>query len=275
MIPGIVTNCFQHQLNAGMSLRELISESAGRGYQAIELRQGSLGEYESADRFPDAVRLAELPERFPGVRFDYAMEYPFLSADNDPHTPILSAGKWAADAVAGESPPHLRLVDLKTTAADLASSKATEIAQRLAHLVESMTEVDGVLSIENGPHPWEPFRRVFALLQENAGPDAHRLMLCYDPVNLLFCDDRPNPADVTASLNAASVSMVHFKQRKDNQPLSFVGDGEVDWQAQSTSLQDIHYAGPGLFEIAPSENVWDALAASEAYLSSLGITFSR
>ncbi len=279
MIPGIVTNCFQRQLDDGGLLRDLIAEAAQRGFRAIELRQGSLGEYESADRFPDAARLAELPERFPGVRFDYAMEFPFLkpalSVSDGLHTPILSAGKWAANAVAGEAPPHLRLVDLTTKAADLRGIPATKSAQQLGRLVEAMTEIDGILSVENGPQPWESFRRVFDLLQEDSGADAHRLMLCFDPVNLLFCEDQPNPTDVTRSLPANAIAMVHFKQRRDGQPLTTVCDGELDWPSQAAALQQIGFSGPGLFEIAPSDSVWDALTESETSLSRYGIAFER
>jgi sugar phosphate isomerase/epimerase len=270
MLTGIVTNCFQRQLDGGASLFELIEEAERRGYRAIELRHGSLGEFADASGLPDAAKLTVLPERFPDVRFNVAVPCPFLGDGVDPRGAMFSAGKWAADAVAGERPPHLRLVDLTTRDAVLEQGDAASIAGRLEHLVAAMAEIDGVLSVENGPQRWELFREVFEAARDESGPDAHRLMLCYDPCNLLMNADRRDPAAVTASLSAADVSMLHVKQRKDGVVLPELRAGDLNWAAQVAALREIGYAGPALFEIAPSTAIWEALDASGREFEAVG-----
>lgn len=273
MILGIVTNCFQHQLQAGASLVDLIAEAERRGYRAVELRQGSLGEFETTDGLPDANSLTELPRRFPNVRFNVAMQFPFLGAGCDPHAPVFSTGKWAAEAVAGEAPPHLRLVDLTTTDEEFEDNDPLELANRLEILIDAMAEIDGVLSIENGPQRWDVFKRVFDAAREKTGPDAHRLMLCYDPCNLLARDDNPEPAEATISLSGDDLSMIHFKQRSGGVVQPAVGDGDVNWSTQQAALEEIGYAGPALFEVASGAQLWEALERSEAYLRDCGFTW--
>lgn len=273
MLPGLVTNCFRTQLDAGESLRDLVAEAERRGYRAIELRQGSLGEYETAEQLPDAQKLTELPEQFPDVRFNVAVQFPFLSPGADAHSPLFSAGKWAAEAVAGEAPPHLRLVDLTTTDEQLDDSDRFIVTEGLLRLVASMAEIDGVLSIENGPQNWPALWEVFDTVRDNAGPDAHRLMLCYDPCNLLMNPRNPDPATVTGDLTGDDISLFHFKQRRDGAILPTVSAGDLDWPAQCALLKHIGYAVPGLFEVASSAGLWGELEASWGYLRDAGIGF--
>lgn len=274
MIPGLVTNCFRCQFDAGASLAELIDEAQRRGFRAIELRQGSLGEYESAERLPDAGLLAGFPRQFPAARFNVALELPFLSGGCDPHSAVFSAGKWAADAVAGESPPHLRLVDLQTTDGQLRQSNPAELAARIEPFVSAMEEIDGVLSLENSRQDWGLFRRVFEAVRERAGPESGRLKLCYDPCNLLTSGDGADPADVTAALSSDEISLLHFKQRREGGVLPLVDEGEIDWPAQIAALKDIRYVGPGLFEVAPGAELWTNLDRSREFLARAGIQWT-
>ena len=84
MRPGIVSNCWQVQLDRRVPLEDLIGQARHAGYFTVELRQGSLGSFESNGGLPLCDRLAELPRRFPDVRFNPAMAVGFL----DPHLPI-------------------------------------------------------------------------------------------------------------------------------------------------------------------------------------------
>ena len=76
---GIVTNVFRRQLDAGASLTELVAEAHGRGFNAFELRQRALGEFED-DRFvPKPQKLFDLRQQFPGATFNLAIELPIFS----------------------------------------------------------------------------------------------------------------------------------------------------------------------------------------------------
>lgn len=272
MLLGLVSNCWRTQLAGGAPLDGLISEAHRRGYRAVELRQTCLGSYESGDdHLPLADALSDLPGRFPGIRFNVAVNVPFLNPQITPDNPVFAAGKWAAQAVAGEYPPHLRLVDLKTTGRPWAEKFEEEVATAIARLTSSVLEIDGVLSVENSRQPWNLFREVLHATRKQLGADAARLCLCFDPVNLLLPDDGTDPAEVAASLSAEELSMVHFKQRINGQIHPAVRDGDVDWAKQLALLEQIGYRGPGLFEVESHKHVWEYLAGSTEYLRRLGL----
>ena len=270
---GLVSNCWRKQLAGGTSLEDLLGEACKRGYQVIELRQTCLGEYEAGDEpLPLSGKMTVLPEMFPGIRFNVAVCVPFLDTQVNGTHPVFTAGKWAADAVAGERPPHLRLVDLMTSGEDFERSDNKAVADQIVELTRSLIEIDGVLSIEHSRQPWKPFWETFSLAREQLGPDADRLRLCYDPCNLLAPGDKVDPCEVTAALDVNELSMVHFKQRRDGKPYPAVADGDIDWPEQIRILNEKHYTGPGLLEIEPHRNIWEYLEGSREYLRRCGMT---
>ena len=71
---GIVSNCWKHQLDEGVSLANCLDQATKYGLVAIELRQTALGDLESTDRyFPSVERLKEVTDSYPDLCFDYAM----------------------------------------------------------------------------------------------------------------------------------------------------------------------------------------------------------
>jgi len=194
----------------------------------------------------------------------------------DRHNPAFAAGRWAAEAVAGECLPHLRLVDLSTSAEEFGRLDSEQIAASVVKRVEALLEIDGVLSIEQSRQPWSPFRRVWDAAHRLLGPNAGRLRLCYDPCNLLLPDrtvlgDEINPNQITASLTAEAMSMVHLKQRRAGRICTDVRDGEIDWQRQIAILRQIGFDGPALFEVAPHQQVWELLQESIDFLRQQGL----
>ena len=120
---GLVSNCWRLQLLEGALLDALIGEAAERGFRFVELRQTCLGGFEHGDEcIPDAVELARLPDQFPEVHFDLAVSLPYFSHANVIQDPLFAAAKRAACVLAGSHKPHLRLVDLNTTAEQLGQS---------------------------------------------------------------------------------------------------------------------------------------------------------
>lgn len=267
---GIVSNCWKVQLDEGTGLDDLVEEAWDRGYGAIELRQGCVGRFErGADFLPDATALSVLPQRVPDVQFDVAIAVPFLSPGLSPDDPLLRTGLKAADAVSGGFRPHLRLVDTFTASPPDAS--ADQLAQALVPWADYLTDRGGWLSLEHARQPWQLFRGVFDRLRDLLGPNGNHVRLCYDPVNLLFASDRPRPEQVTESLHAADLSMVHLKQAVGSEILSQVTDGAIDWSMQLGLLRTAGFQGPFLFEIAPDRNIWSNLDASWQYLAGLGL----
>jgi len=268
---GIVSNCWQWRLDDGESLDTLIARAVDEGYGAIELRQGSLGQYETGPECrPLPESLARLVDQFPGVQFDLALAYPCFAPDGDGSDELFQAGRAAAVSLAGGGMPHLRLVDPETDATTVDPHQAAETVGRL---VAELGRVDGMLSIEHSRQAWTWFRRVFELARDRAGERGGRLKICFDPCNLLVAGD--DPAEVTASLSAADISMIHLKQRRNGLHYPAVADGEVDWTAVAAAINLLGFDGPMLFEIAAHENIWEFLDGSCAYLARRGLEDRR
>ena len=185
---------------------------------------------------------------------------------------MFQAGVDAARALAGRFPPHLRLVDLETTAGML-RGREPQAAREVARLAESLADTGGWLSLEHARQPWTSFTRVMGEARRLLGSRSDHLRLCYDPVNLLFASDRPHPADVIRSLDAASLSMVHLKQLRSGALQTSIGAGEIDWEAQISGLARHGYEGPALFEVRSDQRIWENLDRSRVYLESLGGPF--
>ena len=272
MILGLVSNCWRTQLLDGGDLVELIDEAMRRGYRAVELRQTCLGQFETNDEHvPIADALAELPSRFPAIRFNIAINVPCLNPDMKADDSLFQAARLAAFAVSGEFPPHLRLVDLTTVGGQLDGLSPESSGPVVAQLARSMVEFDGLLSIENSLQPWDWFRRVFDCARGELGSESGRLKMCYDPCNLLMPDDDVDPLEVTDSLSATELSMVHFKQRRAGQIYPALSDGDIDWTGQVSCLNRKQYTGAALFEVEPHKRVWEYLKGSVEYLRRAGL----
>ncbi|MEO1999797.1 MAG: TIM barrel protein [Planctomycetaceae bacterium] len=266
---GLVSNCWKVQLDEGRDLVDLIGRAAERGLRAVELRQGCLGRFETDEQRPLSGLLSELPRRFPDLSFSVALSLPFLNPGWDAADSLFAAGLESAQAVAGCSVPHLRLVDLET-GDGLAEVNEPATVAGLNRIADQAQAGQCLLSLEHARQPWEQFRRILAATHRGRDP-AQRIGLCYDPCNLLLATDRPDPHHVTASLGSERVTMVHFKQSRLGRVLEDLGPGELDWKYLAEQLLRLGDCGPGLFEFAPHPQVWDALDRSIEYAVGVGL----
>lgn len=254
---GLVSNCWKVQLDSGTQLDSLITAAVQRGMTVIELRQGSLGEYEAGPTcVPQADRLAELACRFPDVRFNVALSWPCLGGELSREESLFLAGRSSAISLANGQPPHLRLVDLQTRPEQCLESSIESAARGLVELTEAMIEVEGILSIEHSQQSWSWFDSVMHAARRRLGERSSRLRLCFDPCNLLLTERAENVASIVESVEPKDVSMIHVKQRRDGQVQPYFGDGDLDWPKLLETLRRRGHSGPVLFEIAPHVEVW-------------------
>lgn len=264
---GLVSNCWKVQLDSGTPLDSLISESVRRGLSVIELRQGSLGEYEVGPTcVPHPDRLSELARRFPDVQFNVALSLPCLSGVLSSDNSLFLAGRSAAISLANGQPPHLRLVDLLTRPEQCLESSAKAAVSGLVELTEAMIEVEGTLSIEHSRQPWLWFDSVMHAAHRRLGERSSRLRLCFDPCNLLLTERAEDITGIVESIAPNDVSMIHIKQRRNGQVQPDVGDGDLDWPKLLETLRRRGHTGPVLFEIAPQVDVWPNLESGIARL---------
>lgn len=260
---GIVSNCWKVQLDSGITLDLLIEEAVRQRLTAIELRQGSLGEYETGAMFvPQADRLSKLALRFPNVRFNVALSLPCLGGALSREDALFLAGRSSAKALSNGQPPHLRLVDLQTRR-EQCSEETVEVAARgLVGLTEAMIEVDGILSIEHARQPWKWFNSVMNAARWQLDERRTRLRLCFDPCNLLMTERADEVANIVESVEPMDVSMIHIKQRRSGVVQPQVGDGDLDWPKLLETLQRRGHTAPVLLEVAPHVEVWANLENS-------------
>ncbi len=254
---GIVSNCWKVQLDSGIALDSLIADAVRQRLTVIELRQGSLGEYEAGSTcVPQADRLAELARGFPDVRFNVALSLPCLGGQLSREDALFLAGRSSAVALANGRPPHLRLVDLQTRPEQCLESSVGAAARGLVELTEAMIEVAGILSIEHSRQPWPWFDSMMNAARRRLGERSSRLRLCFDPCNLLLTERADDIAGIVESVRPEDVSMIHIKQRRDGQVQPDVGDGDLDWPRLLETLRRRGHAEPVLFEIAPHVDMW-------------------
>lgn len=270
MLLGLVSNVWSVQLAAGADLADLVADAAERGYRVIELRQKSLGGYESApDHLPDVAALAALARRFPETRFVAAYEVPFLQPQTGPCHRYFEAAVNVARAVARGRQPHVRLVDLSTTAAQLAACGPNAAGHTIACLAAALADDDTLLSVENAWQPWPLLATAIAVARSELGSAAGRLRICFDPCNFAFIREPTDAAAVLASLSPEQVGMLHFKQRQSGSLQPVVGTGDVDWPRLIPVIVARRLFGQALFEMAGHERLWHNLARSSAYLQRL------
>ncbi|MGE0606607.1 MAG: sugar phosphate isomerase/epimerase family protein [Pirellulales bacterium] len=271
MLTGIVSNCWRLQLEGGAKLEELVAEAARQGFQAIELRQGCLGEFEDREsQIPRPAALAELARRFPELRFNLALAWPFFDSEWPLDDPLLSAGLAAAQALAPlPGATHLRLVDVSTDDGAAARDNLELLASRIASIARQLFDGGGKLSLENGRQPWTRMVHLMALTREHAQATGAEICLCYDPANV---PDIAQPAvarQVLADVSRLSLGMVHFKQLRAGEMQAEVNAGDIDWKVQIQTLSRLGYAGPACLEIRASQEIWRHLLASRKYIDAL------
>ena len=261
---GLVSNCWQHLLQAGDSLESLCQQALDAGLTYVELRQTCLGNCEDADHQPKPDALGKLADQVRGMQWNLAINHPVFSS-NDLSNATFQAAIESVVAI-DKSCPHLRIVDLSLASPEsLPNTEAA--AECVAKHAEVLGNVGGVLSLEHSIQPWDWFESVFVQANQLLKADGNSLLkLCYDACNLLFPADGVDPNEITAGLDIQSISMIHFKQRQDGRVLDTMQDGDIDWSTQLSLWAEKEYDGPALFEIAPSQQVWTRLSDSQQYL---------
>lgn len=275
---GLVSNCWKVQLDAGVSLSSLVEQAVAAGFRFVELRQGCLGECEDSEtRLPRAASLKKLAQEFPEITFDLAVELPVFSEfinDSAETAGVMLAGVHALSE--NYRPAHLRIVDLVSKDVPARRSvAATSVAEfSLEDVVDSLLNLKtqlpaGILSVEHSFQAWVGFRQVFEAVRSRGDLSTDAIKVCYDPCNFWLAGDGEEADEITERLPTEWLSMVHLKQRVGGSISTRLELGDVDWPRQLELLNGAGYAGPFLFETAPSGDVWQCLGDSRDYLASI------
>ena len=267
---GLVSNVWNVQLARGEDLGDLIGTAARRGYRVIELRQKSLGRYESPETaLPNVRELGMVAARHPRLHFVAAYEVPFLDPDTTPDEPYFAAAVALAREVANGRRPHVRLVDLRTLPEQAADWGAAASGSAIARLTRALAAAGGILSVENSRQPWPLLAAAIDAARAELQTAGRRLRICFDPCNFAATGDSTDPAAVYEALTPEQVGMLHFKQRRAGRLDVTVGEGEVDWPRLVPLIVARRLFRQGLFEMAGDLHLWEHLEHGSSYLRRL------
>lgn len=269
-IDGLVSNCWSALLPRS-SLAEQCRLARERGFSYIELRQGALGELGGETGVPTPAALRGFTEGLPGVRFNLAIEVPFQSREIQPEDcERLEPWRSAALALAPPGEAVLRLVDLSPPEGLPEPDRLLALAAGCARLVAWLWREGCTLALENSRLPvWvtlDIIRRAAAQVEGEApGP-----RLCWDPANQVQHSFSPeDPVLTAASFAPGELFEFHYKQVVDGAVAPDVREGVLPWKEILAALAPRARGVPALFEIPAGPDVWDRIAAGEAYLRAL------
>jgi len=279
---SIISNLFKKQLNQSIPLEALISQAQTQKVGYIELRQTCLGSpYEEGEEcVPNVEAFRTLHEKFPNLQFNFAIALPFMNGKINSNNMVFRKSIETASLLGTKmNPVHLRLVDpISIVEHDSKELNVEQIVTNLSEMTQELHKVNGVLSIENTPlQDWDLLWKIFTNVNERLKDQNIQMKLVYDPCNVVTSklSKKYDPNDITPSLQSHQLQAVHIKQSSNFQILEAVQEGDVDWKKQIECLKYINYQGDILLENASSDNLWENLSKSVAYLQSLGLSFSN
>lgn len=266
IVAGIVSNCFQHLLNSGWSLEQILEQARHAGFSRLELRHGALGNAATADgRFQPDV-LHELANRFPELSLTPAVGLPCLTNP----LPADAQRLWdsalnAAEALAVTGPRRLRVVDLDTMV------RTTEELQRarsaIAARIADCRRRDIRLSLENARIGWSLFESLLTC-DSPPGMSDQGIELCFDPCNQAVVEAAVELPELIRRASRYSWSMLHIKQAAGGRVLDRMGPGVLNWDVLWPHLRSVIQPRmiPVYWEIASSPEIWQRLSSAETFL---------
>jgi sugar phosphate isomerase/epimerase len=273
-ILGTVSNGWSALL-AESSLAEQCRRAVELGFGYVELRQRALGageEQVAGDErpWPIPAALAELRAEFPQLGFNLAVEAPFQTTTIAANDAYLQRCAEAAVALGGD-PPVLRLVDISPAPALLDAEAVDRLGASIAALTQRLWNQGVALALENSRQPVSVVRALIERAAVSLPTETPTPRICWDAHNQLTQRLRvEDPVETARIVGVEELFEFHFKQSHARELLpDVVGEGDIDWHAILQSLHDRGYSGPALFELPPSEDIWDRLQRSTAYVRDL------
>ena len=155
---GVVSNVWSKLPPS--TLVERCRAASEAGFEYVELRQRSLGECEETETanglpWPRPERLSELRAAVPGLRFNLAVEAPFLTTSVSPRDPYIQRCTEAALAVGGpesfrQPEAVLRLVDISPVTSVLDHEETIEeFGRGVEELARHLARQGVRLALEN------------------------------------------------------------------------------------------------------------------------------
>jgi len=254
---GFTTAVFDKELkDKEVTLQDIIEFARTNGFDAIELREGCVEEYDG-----DALR--QLSQRNEKIHFTYAIKNDCL--DERDEEKVRGAIELAA-SLSGE--PVLRLVAdggiIKSENRRYTSEEKDKIANKLKIYADMAAQHGVMLGLENAREPMEDIKY---LIDQIGSP---LMGVTFDPGNLTsIAIEREDPLKALDSLKVSEIKLVHLKQTINGEPQTHISQGDIDIKTLLGRLNGMGYQGIICLEPRAAKGCRDAIKLSIEYMNNL------
>lgn len=254
---GFTTAVFGNELkDKEVTLQDIVEFAEENGFEAIELREGCVEDY-------DGEALRQLAERYKNIHFTYAIKNNCL--DERDEEKVKGAIHLSA-SLSGE--PILRVVAdggiIKSEKRRYTFEEKDKIVDKLKIYVDIASGHGVMLGLENAREPMEDIK----YLIDQVGSTL--MGVTFDPGNLTsIAIEREDPLKALDSLKVSEIKLVHLKQTINGEPQTYITQGDIDIKQLLDKLNGMGYEGIICLEPKPAKGCRDGIKLSIEYMNKL------
>ncbi len=254
---GFTTAIFDNELkDREVSLQDIVEFADDNGFEAVELREGCVEDY-------DGEALRQLAQRHEKIHFTYAIKNDCL--DEKDEQKVREAIQLSA-SLSGK--PILRLVAdggiIKNENRRYNSEEKAEMVNRLKTYADTASQHRVMLGLENAREPMEDIKY---LIDQVGSP---LMGVTFDPGNLTsIAIVKEDPLKALESLKVSEIKLVHLKQTINGEPQTHINQGDIDIKKLLGRLDDTGYEGIICLEPKPAKGCRDGIKSSIEYMNKL------
>jgi len=254
---GFTTAVFEKDLSdKEVSLQDIVEFAKENGFDAIELREGCVEDYDG-----DALR--QLSQRNEKIHFTYGIKNDCF--DERDEEKVRGAIELSG-SLSGE--PVLRLVAdggiIKNEKRRYTSEEKNKIVNKLKIYAEIAAQHKVMVGLENAREPMEDIK--YAIDQVGSP----LMGVTFDPGNLTsIAIEREDPLRALESLEVSQIKLVHLKQTINGEPQTHISQGDIDIKKLLDRLNGIGYEGVICLEPRAATGCRDAIKSSIEYMNKL------
>jgi sugar phosphate isomerase/epimerase len=254
---GFTTAVFEKELeDKDVDLQDIVQFAQQNGLEAIELREGCLGDY-------NGEALRKLTQQYKNIHFTYAIKNDCL--DERDEQKVREAIELSASL---SKKPILRLVAdggiIKSEKRRYTSEEKDRIVSKLKIYAGIANRYRVMLGVENAREPMEDIKY---LIDQVSSP---LVGVTFDPGNLTsIAIEKEDPLQALESLEVSEIKLVHLKQTINGEPQTYISQGDIDIKKLLDRLNRMGYEGIICLEPRAGKGCRDAIKSSIEYMDKL------
>ena len=254
---GFTTAVFEKELeDKEVDLRDIVQFAKENGLEAIELREGCVGNY-------NGEALRKLTQQYKNIHFTYAIKNDCL--DEKDEEKVRGAIELSA-SLSGK--PILRLVAdggiIKNEKRRYTLEEKDKIVNKLKIYAAMATRHRVMVGVENARELMEDIKYLINQV------DSPLMGVTFDPGNLTsIAIEKEDPLKALESLEVSEIKLVHLKQTINGEPQTYISQGDIDIKELLDRLNGMGYEGIICLEPRAGKGCRDGIKSSIDYMNKL------